>query len=400
MLKKIDKKLIKLKLTGIGTSGDTTAKIDNEIISVFGGIPGEVALVEIRNQKKTKRKQKQRFGTVKQIIKPSEHRVSTPCSYYGFCTGCNWQHIDYKYQLILKHKLLEQEILKITNEKINIKNIIKSKNQYHYRNHARFTIRKNGQIGFKNKVNKKFVSINKCLIMNKKINTHIQNLETYVGETSQMSVRVGINTDSYLIQPKFQSTKIKTITGQKSYYEKIDDYNFQISSPSFFQVNSEQIITMKKIILSLLKNTNNNLLIDAYAGVGTFGILLSKKFKKIIGIEQSYSAVIDAKKNINELNNYEIIIGNSEEIISTIKSEIDVLLLDPSRKGCDEKLIQNLLINPVKNIIYISCEPKTLARDLKILTHESKYIIKSITPIDLFPNTHHVESITLLTLKD
>jgi len=320
--------------------------------------------------------------------------------FYGFCTGCNWQHIDYEYQLVLKKQLLENEILKITNDKINIQNIIRSKDQYNYRNHARFTIRKNGQIGFTNKVNKKFVSINKCLIMNEKINTHIQNLETYVGETSQMSVRVGINKDSYLIQPKFKSNKIKTITGQKSYYENVDDYNFQISSPSFFQVNSSQIITMKNTILSLLKNTNNNLLIDAYAGVGTFGILLSEYFKKIIGIEQSYSAVIDAKRNIRELRNYEIIIGNSEEIISTIKSEIDVLLLDPSRKGCDEKLIKNLIVNPVKNIVYISCDPKTLARDLKLLTHQSKYIIKSITPIDLFPNTHHVESITLLTLNN
>jgi 23S rRNA (uracil1939-C5)-methyltransferase len=400
MLKKINNKLIKLKLTEIGISGDTTANIENETISVFGGIPGEEVLAEIRNQKQTKRKQNQRFATVKHVIKSSKHRVSTPCSFYGFCTGCNWQHIDYEYQLILKKQLLENEILKITNEKINIQNIIKSKDQYNYRNHARFTIRKNGQIGFTNKVNKKFVSINKCLIMNEKINTHIQNLETYVGETSQMSVRVGINKDSYLIQPKFKNNKIKTITGQKSYYEKIDDYNFQISSPSFFQVNSSQIITMKNTILSLLKNTNNNLLIDAYAGVGTFGILLSNYFKKIIGIEQSYSAVVDAKYNIRELGNYEIIIGNSEEILSTIKSEIDVLLLDPSRKGCDEKLIQNLIVNPVKNIIYISCEPKTLARDLKLLTHQSKYIIKSITPIDLFPNTHHVESITLLTLNN
>jgi 23S rRNA (uracil1939-C5)-methyltransferase len=400
MLKNYKKKLIKLKLTGIGISGDTTANLENETISVFGGIPGEEVLAEIRNQKQTKRKKKQRFATVKHVMKSSKHRVSPPCSFYGFCTGCNWQHIDYEYQLVLKKQLLENEILKITNEKINIQNIIRSKDQYNYRNHGRFTIRKNGQIGFTNKVNKKFVSINKCLIMNEKINTHIQNLETYVGETSQMSVRVGINKDSYLIQPKFKSDKIKTITGQKSYYENVDDYNFQISSPSFFQVNSSQIITMKNTILSLLKNTNNNLLIDAYAGVGTFGILLSEYFKKIIGIEQSYSAVIDAKRNIRELRNYEIIIGNSEEIISTIKSKIDVLLLDPSRKGCDEKLIQNLIVNPVKNIVYISCDPKTLARDLKLLTHQSKYIIKSITPIDLFPNTHHVESITLLTLNN
>ena len=226
-----------------------------------------------------------------------------------------------------------------------------------------------------------------------------QKLESEVGETTQMSIRVGVNTDSFLIQPKLNNSKIKTNTGQKYYYEEIKNQKFQISSPSFFQVNSDQISKMTEIILSLIDGIDKNLLVDAYAGVGTFGIMLNKKFKKIVGIEQSYSAVIDAKSNIKNLDNYEMIIGNSEEIISAIKPKIDLLILDPSRKGCDEKLIQNLILEPVKNIIYISCDPKTLARDLSMLTQNCIYEIRSINPIDLFPNTHHVESISLLTLK-
>ena len=283
---------------------------------------------------------------------------------------------------------------------MKIKNIIRSENQFHYRNHGRFTIRRNGQIGFTNKVTKKFVGIDKCLIMNNKVNNHIQKLESEVGETTQMSIRVGVNTDSFLIQPKLNNSKIKTNTGQKYYYEEIKNQKFQISSPSFFQVNSDQISKMTEIILSLIDGIDKNLLVDAYAGVGTFGIMLNKKFKKIVGIEQSYSAVIDAKSNIKNLDNYEMIIGNSEEIISAIKPKIDLLILDPSRKGCDEKLIQNLILEPVKNIIYISCDPKTLARDLSMLTQNCIYEIRSINPIDLFPNTHHVESISLLTLKN
>ena len=152
---------------------------------------------------------------------------------------------------------------------------------------------------------------------------------------------------------------------------------------------------MKNTILSLIKDNGKHLLVDAYSGVGTFGILLSEYFENIIGIEQSSSAVIDAKVNIKNIPNYKILIGNSEDIIKEIKSKIDVVILDPSRKGCDEKLLNNLISHPVDNIIYISCDPKTLARDLKIL-NEKKYKIQSITPIDLFPNTHHVESITLL----
>ena len=396
---KNNKKLIKLKLGNIGANGDTVATIDSETISVFGGIPGEVVLAEITEQKKTKRKRKKTFATVKQIVNSSKYRIKTPCNFYGFCTGCNWQHINYEYQLYLKQKLLHDELLKYFN-KVKIKNIIRSENQFHYRNHGRFTIRRNGQIGFTNKVTKKFVGIDKCLIMNNKVNNHIQKLESEVGETTQMSIRVGVNTDSFLIQPKLNNSKIKTNTGQKYYYEKIKNQKFQISSPSFFQVNSDQISKMTEIILSLIEGIDKNLLVDAYAGVGTFGIMLNKKFKKIVGIEQSYSAVIDAKSNIKNLDNYEMIIGNSEEIISAIKPKIDLLILDPSRKGCDEKLIQNLILEPVKNIIYISCDPKTLARDLSMLTQNCIYEIRSINPIDLFPNTHHVESISLLTLKN
>ncbi len=396
---KNNKKLIKLKLGNIGANGDTVATIDSETISVFGGIPGEVVLAEITEQKKTKRKRKKTFATVKQIVNSSRYRIKTPCNFYGFCTGCNWQHINYEYQLYLKQKLLHDELLKYFN-KVKIKNIIRSENQFHYRNHGRFTIRRNGQIGFTNKVTKKFVGIDKCLIMNNKVNNHIQKLESEVGETTQMSIRVGVNTDSFLIQPKLNNSKIKTNTGQKYYYEEIKNQKFQISSPSFFQVNSDQISKMTEIILSLIDGIDKNLLVDAYAGVGTFGIMLNKKFKKIVGIEQSYSAVIDAKSNIKYLDNYEMIIGNSEEIISAIKPKIDLLILDPSRKGCDEKLIQNLILEPVKNIIYISCDPKTLARDLSMLTQNCIYEIRSINPIDLFPNTHHVESISLLTLKN
>ena len=396
---KNNKKLIKQKVGNIGANGDTVATIDSETISVFGGIPGEVVLAEITEQTKTKRKRKKTFATVKQIVNSSRYRIKTPCNFYGFCTGCNWQHINYEYQLYLKQKLLHDELLKYFN-KVKIKNIIRSENQFHYRNHGRFTIRRNGQIGFTNKVTKKFVGIDKCLIMINKVNNHIQKLESEVGETTQMSIRVGVNTDSFLIQPKLNNSKIKTNTGQKYYYEEIKNQKFQISSPSFFQVNSDQISKMTEIILSLIDGIDKNLLVDAYAGVGTFGIMLNKKFKKIVGIEQSYSAVIDAKSNIKNLDNYEMIIGNSEEIISAIKPKIDLLILDPSRKGCDEKLIQNLILEPVKNIIYISCDPKTLARDLSMLTQNCIYEIRSINPIDLFPNTHHVESISLLTLKN
>ena len=395
MEKNYTKKLIKLKLGDIGSEGDTTGYYNEEQINIFGGIPGEIVLAEIDIQKKTKRKKPRIYGIVKKILISSPNRLKPPCQFYGFCTGCNWQHIKYEHQLKLKEQIINKEINSKIISKINIKKIIHSEKQFNYRNHARFSIRRNGQIGFTNKVTKKFAAINHCLIMNNKINKYINNLENLVGETSQLSIRASENTNSFLIQPKFKNSDIKIETGQKYYVEQISGYKFQISSPSFFQVNSNQIENMKNTILSLIKDNRKDLLVDAYSGVGTFGILLSEYFEKVIGIEQSSSAAIDAKINIKNITNYKILTGNSEDIIKEIKSKIDVVILDPSRKGCDEKLLNNLISHPVDNIIYISCDPKTLARDLKIL-NEKKYKIQSITPIDLFPNTHHVESITLL----
>ena len=395
MEKNYTKKLIKLKLGDIGSEGDTTGYYNEEQINIFGGIPGETVLAEIDIQKKTKRKKPRIYGIVKKILISSPNRLKPPCQFYGFCTGCNWQHIKYEHQLKLKEQIINKEINSKIISKINIKKIIHSEKQFNYRNHARFSIRRNGQIGFTNKVTKKFAAINHCLIMNNKINKYINNLENLVGETSQLSIRASENTNSFLIQPKFKNSDIKIETGQKYYVEQISGYKFQISSPSFFQVNSNQIENMKNTILSLIKDNRKDLLVDAYSGVGTFGILLSEYFEKVIGIEQSSSAAIDAKINIKNITNYKILTGNSEDIIKEIKSKIDVVILDPSRKGCDEKLLNNLISHPVDNIIYISCDPKTLARDLKIL-NEKKYKIHSITPVDLFPNTHHVESITLL----
>jgi len=398
MEKNYTKKLIKLKLDNIGSDGDTTSVYNGEDINIFGGIPGETVIAEIDIQKKSKRKKPRIYGIVKKVLVSSPSRVNSPCQFYGFCTGCNWQHIKYDYQLKLKEQIIYKEIKNKIKSKININKIISSEKQFNYRNHGRFPIRRNGQIGFTNKVTKKFVAVNHCMIMNNTINKLINNIESFAGETTQLSIRASENTNSFLIQPKLKNPEIKIKTGQKTYTEKISKYEFQISSPSFFQVNSNQIENMKNTILSLIKNNKKKLLVDAYSGVGTFGILLSEYFEKVIGIEQSNSAVSDANINIKNIANYKILTGNSEDIIREIKSKIDVVILDPSRKGCHEKLLNNLISNPADNIIYISCDPKTLARDLEILNKE-KYKIESITPIDLFPNTHHVESITLLKVN-
>jgi len=394
---KNNKKLIKLKLGNIGANGDTVATIDSETISVFGGIPGEVVLAEITEQTKTKRKRKKTFATVKQIVNSSRYRIKTPCNFYGFCTGCNWQHINYEYQLYLKQKLLHDELLKYFN-KVKIKNIIRSENQFHYRNHGRFTIRRNGQIGFTNKVTKKFVGIDKCLIMNNKVNNHIQKLESEVGETTQMSIRVGVNTDSFLIQPKLNNSEISIETGQKWYQETLLDHNFRVASPSFFQVNTLQAEKMILLVSELLNLKPDEILVDAYAGVGVFASLLATKVRKVIAIEESQSAVDDYLQSDNSIDNLEFLLGKTENVLPLIDEDIDSVILDPPRLGCHPNVINSILIKKPTKLAYVSCDPESLARDLNLLV-KGGYKIKNIQPIDMFPQTYHVESITILEIN-
>ncbi len=216
MEKNYTKKLIKLKLDSIESDGDTTGYYNGEKINIFGGIPGEIVLAELDIQKKTKRKKQRIYGIVKKILVSSPNRLEPPCQFYGFCTGCNWQHIKYDYQLKLKEQIILKEIKSIIDSQINIKKIIKSKKQFKYRNHGRFTIRRNGQIGFTNKVTKKFAAVNHCLIMNNKIKKNIKKLENLTGESSQLSIRASENTNTFLIQPKFKNPYIKIQTGQKA----------------------------------------------------------------------------------------------------------------------------------------------------------------------------------------
>ena len=209
MKKKYTKKLIKIHLENIGPDGDTTSIYNGENVNIFGGIPGETVIAEIDIQKQTKRKKPRISGIVKQVLVSSPNRVNPPCQFYGFCTGCNWQHIKYDYQLKLKEQIIFNEIKNKINSNINIKRIVPSKKQFNYRNHGRFSIRRNGQIGFTNKVTKKFVGVNHCMIMNNKINKLIKNIENLAGESTQLSIRASENTNSFLIQPKFNNPNIK-----------------------------------------------------------------------------------------------------------------------------------------------------------------------------------------------
>jgi len=334
------------------------------------------------------------------IKESSEKRTEILCKNFGSCTGCQWLHIRYIDQLEMKKDIVINNLNK--NELFIdhlVRNTIPSDKKLYYRNHARFTVRKNEEkeeMGFVNFLNRKWTNIAHCKIMNRTINDKMEILQNNLSEKTQVSIRGSDVTKSYLIQPKFEKLDIET--GQKYYKEKIFNNSYQVASPSFFQVNISQV---EKIFNELFDSNvffKDQVAVDAYCGVGTFTCLISPYVKKVYGIEESASAIIDAKENSKNLKNLEYLQGKTEDLLLDIKEKIDILLLDPPRIGCDDKVLEMIDKIKPKTILLISCSPENFAVDISKLVKLS-YEVRKIIPFDMFPQTHHVEVVGLLDLN-
>ena len=384
----------RLKLGEFDSLGDTSALYENVEIKVFGGIPNEEVLVGIHRYKK--RRKEITFGVVLDVIVRSEHRIEPPCPYFGPCSGCQWQHIDYSYQLIIKANEVKNQFQAYAElSELNVQPTLPSPDIFNYRNHARFTVRKEGELGFVNRITRRFVAIDSCKLMTAGINKLLTLLQGKVGETSQLSVRHGINTNEWLIQPIIKNPQVEMMTGQTHYRELLHNRYFRVASPSFFQVNTLQAETLGKIVKQNCNLSGSSNVVDAYAGVGTFSAVVSKEASKVIAIEESGAAIKDAKINLAGLNNIEYIESKTEDAILNLPFKPDAVILDPPRYGCHIEVLKSILIKLPKRIVYVSCDPTTLARDLSYLV-KGGYSVIDVQPIDMFPQTHHVECVVTL----
>jgi 23S rRNA (uracil1939-C5)-methyltransferase len=230
------------------------------------------------------------------------------------------------------------------------------------------------------------------------INEAMGKLQGKVAETSQLSLRHGQNSGDWLLQPKFSDPEVPMASGQKHYKEALLGHTFQVSSPSFFQVNTHQAERMMTKVIDALALTGNETVVDAYAGVATFAVLISDHVKRAIAVEDSSAAVADARVNVAGIDNVELREARTEDVLAELVEEgIDAVIIDPPRAGCMPGTINALLDYPAKRIVYVSCDPETLARDLALLT-AGPYTLDSVTPVDMFPQTYHVESVSILTL--
>ena len=296
-----------LSLVSWGRLGEAMAYHNEQEVFVLGGIPGEKVTAEI-----VRVRRKYVAAKVVDILQASPDRVESPCGYYGDCTGCQWQHLDYAAQLDAKYAKVVDALRRVGGiEGAPVLPILPSPRQYEYRNHARFTVGREGDLGFVNRETRRFVRIDHCMLMHPGINDLLGKLQDQCGETTQLAIRAGRETGDYLIQPPLKNPAIGIATGQKHYLESVDDRQFRVASPSFFQVNIEQAARLIQVVREALNLAGDETLLDAYTGVGTFAILLAPYVKRVYAIEESSAAVADARENAAGLDNVGVSAGQN-----------------------------------------------------------------------------------------
>ncbi|MFD3155750.1 23S rRNA (uracil(1939)-C(5))-methyltransferase RlmD [Haloimpatiens sp. FM7330] len=444
-----------IEINGLGCEGEGVGKIDNFTVFVPQAIVGEKIKVKIVKVKKN-----YAYGRVIEIIESSPHRIEPVCDIYNRCGGCNIQHLDYNFQLEIKKQRVIDCISRMGKLKdVVVHSTIGMKQPYRYRNKVQLPVGVNEKgetvIGFyaprshniidmkicyiQDKIADDVILIMKKWIKNNKIKPydeihhsgiirHIMVRKAF--KTGEVMVVIVTNGNSLPCKSDLVNLLKDNIEGICSIVQNINDkktnvilgrqckllwgkdtitdyigrFKFNISPLSFFQVNPVQTEILYNKVLEYAELTGEETVFDAYCGTGTISLFLSEKAKKVYGVEIIPEAIKNAVKNaeINGVVNTEFIVGKSEdEIPKLIKDgkKADVIVVDPPRKGCDEKLLNCIAGSLPKKIVYVSCDPSTLARDLGIL-NELGYKTIEIQPVDMFGNTAHVENVALLVCSN
>jgi 23S rRNA (uracil1939-C5)-methyltransferase len=335
---------------------------------------------------------------VVEVLQASPYRIEAPCQYFGLCGGCHWQHITYEHQLELKRHVVQEQLRRIGRfETQPVNETIGAENPWGYRNHLRLSAGRLGDIGFMRRGSHRFLKIDKCLIADPKINEAITLFQGKGAGLHQVELRAGVNTGDFMVQPDMTDREPTAPPGSKVYRESLLGHEFQVSAPSFFQSNTPQAERLAQLVREKLDPQPDELLLDAYGGVGAFAALFAGDVREVIGIEESPTAVADAAANLAGMANVRYIEGKVEAVLPGLTEQPDAVILDPSRVGCHPDVIEAILRLTPRKLVYVSCDPSTLARDLRLLV-DGGYELSDVTPLDMFPQTYHIESVSSLRL--
>ena len=432
--------------------GSGVAKVEGYPLFIPGALPGEQVEVLVGKTLKN-----YGFAKLLEVIEPSPQRVEPPCPVFWDCGGCQMQHLSYEGQLIQKQKQVRDVIDRIAKlPNVPVHPVKGMDNPWRYRNKSQIPFgEQNGRIvsGFYKSRTHHIVDTDVCIIQSEEadllmatlkremliLGVDAYNERTHKGLLRHLIVRKGKATGEIMVvlvtsKRKFpereavvemvkrvvpevtsimhnvNSEKTNVIFGNdtsclygKSFIiDSIGDIDFEISARSFYQVNPEQTEVLYKQALDYAQLSGGEMVIDAYCGIGTISLFLAKQAKEVYGVEIVPQAIEDAKRNaeLNGLDNAHFEAGAAEDVIPNWYEQgkrFDVLVVDPPRKGCDEKLLQTILTYKPKRVVYVSCNPGTLARDLRIL-EDGGYKTQEIQPVDMFPQSSHVECVAWLEI--
>jgi 23S rRNA (uracil1939-C5)-methyltransferase len=388
-------KPIELQLTGFAAGGKALGHApDGRVVFVEYAIPGERVVAEITREDAS-------FIEARavRIIKPSPTRVEPRCEYFGTCGGCQLQHIEYSEQLRLKTGIVREQLRRIARfEDAPVSDMIGMSDPWGYRNHLRFTVRRDGDIGFMQHGTHRFLRVDYCHIAHPAVNEVLREAQGRTMQTAQLSVRIGENTGDLLVQPRLRWRPGRTRhvrSGQPHYTEKLRGVSYRISSPAFFQVNTRQAERLAEIVVARATEVRPAVAVDAYSGVGTFAALLAQSVAQVFTIEWSAAAGDDGEVNLGAYENVTRVVGSVEEMLPVLEPSPDVIVVDPPRAGLRPAVIETILASAARRLIYVSCDPATLARDLRLLV-DGGFRLVEVQPLDMFPHTQHIECVSTL----
>ncbi|MCL2235698.1 MAG: 23S rRNA (uracil(1939)-C(5))-methyltransferase RlmD [Defluviitaleaceae bacterium] len=380
---------MELIIESLSSEGHGVARHDGLVVFVEGALPGDVVVAEVVKSKKS-------FANARiaRIVKPSPHRVNPPCLAADDCGGCQLQHCDYSAQLNFKRQTVINALERIGGIKNPpVSEVIGMENPRNYRNKGRF-FAKDGRIGMYERNSRNLVETPNCLIMHQNIVDAVAALRGVV-EDGEIMARTSFDTDEIIV-----TRDGKLISNTSKITEKIGDITYRLSAKSFFQVNPVQAEVLYDIALKQAGLDGTQTVIDAHVGCGGVMLQAARLTKNAIGVDIEPAAIMDAEFNakLNGIENAEFICGSAEVAIPELLAEgdkPDVIFLDPPRKGCGQPLLGAIAENKIPRVVYISCDPATLARDVKHLVAEG-YALEAVRPVDMFPMTSRVEVCCLL----
>ncbi len=442
-------KLVEVEITDISDRGDGTGRFGDRVVFVQQTVTGDRALVRL-----VRVKSKYAFGKLEKLLTPSPHRIRPQCIVADKCGGCQWQHISYEYQLTVKQNQVLQALKRIGKfENPLVASTLAVASPLDYRNKATYPLKRatsgNVQAGYYRAGSHQLINLNQCPVQDQRLNPllaevkgdiqkqgwSIYNEELNRGKLRHLSLRIGKRTGEMLLtlvsregnlsQLESQgqewlerypslvgvclnlnpnSTNVifgsqtLSIVGQPYLTEEFAGLKFQLLPQTFFQVNTEAAEKLLEVIHQKLDLQGHEVLVDAYCGIGTFTLPLAKKVRLAFGIEVQADSVAQGKLNAqtNKINNVSFLCGTVKTCLPQLELVPDILLLDPPRKGCDTAVIETILQIQPQHLVYVSCKPATLARDLKLLCQNGIYQLNFVQPVDLFPQTAHVECVAFL----